>query len=38
MFKGFVIESMPPFSLEIKSVKIDEFINISPSLDYKIEL
>jgi hypothetical protein len=38
MIKGFVIESMPPFSIEIKSVKIVEFINISPSLDYRIEL
>jgi hypothetical protein len=32
------MERIPPFSLEFKLSKIDEFINISPSLNYKIEL
>jgi hypothetical protein len=32
MIKGFVIESIPPFSVEIKPLKIDELINISLEL------
>ncbi len=37
MFKGFVTESIPPFSVDLEWEKIDESINISPRLSISLE-